>query len=137
MRELILLVEDDPDDLELTLTAFRLASFPHQVEVARDGAEVLRRLRAPGPRPALVVLDLNIPKLSGLEVLERVRQDPKLADTPVVILSSSDDRREKDRAAKLGALDFLRKPLLYEDFEKVIDAINRVLATLRKGAAAR
>jgi two-component system, response regulator len=131
VRELVLLVEDDPDDLELTLAAFGHEGFAPAIEVARDGEEVLRRLRGPKPRPALVILDLNIPKISGLEVLGLLRTDPLLAAIPVVVLSSSDDPREKKRAAELGSLAFLRKPFGLAEFGKIVSELNAILSRLR------
>lgn len=131
MRELVLLVEDDPDDLELTVAAFEREGFEPELEVVRDGEEALRRLRGAKPRPALILLDLNIPKLSGLEVLERLRQDAELSATPVVVLSSSDDVREKKKAAELGALAFLRKPFGFAEFRLIVEELNAILKRLR------
>ena len=128
----MLLVEDDPDDLELTLAAFERAGFAPEVEVVRDGEDALRRLRGPGRRPSLVVLDLHIPKISGLEVLELVRRDASLAATPVVVLSSSDDVKEKRKAAELGVLSFLRKPFGLGEFDKIISELDATLSRLRK-----
>jgi two-component system, response regulator len=131
MRDLVLLVEDDPDDLELTLAALRYEGFAPEVEVARDGEEVLRRLRGPKARPDLVILDLNIPKLSGLEVLERMRKDPRLSALSVVVLSSSDDPQEKKKAAQFGVHAFLRKPFGLSEFGAIVEELNAILARVR------
>ena len=131
MRELVLLVEDDPDDLELTLAAFEQERFAPELAVARDGEEALRKVRDSSARPSLVILDLNIPKISGLEVLELMRRDERIADTPVVVLSSSDDLREKKKAADLGALAFLRKPFGLAEFRAIIKELNAILSRLR------
>ena len=132
MKELVLLVEDDPDDLELTLAAFDHEGFLPEIQVARDGEEALARLRGPERAPALVLLDLNIPKISGLEVLSRLREDRALAGTNVVVLSSSDDAREKRAAAELGALAFLRKPFGLAEFAGIVRELNSILSRLRK-----
>jgi len=138
VKELVLLVEDDPDDLELTLAAFAHERFEPKIEVARDGEAALRRLRGAEPKPALVLLDLNIPKLSGLEVLGLLHLEPALSAIPVVVLSSSDDAREKKKAADLGALAFLRKPFGFAEFRAIVQELNAILSRLRtKGRDAR
>lgn len=122
----ILLVEDNPDDVNLARIAFRDAAFPHRIDVAVDGAQALAALEsaAPSRLPVAVVLDLNLPKISGLEVLRRVRANPRLSGLPVIILTSSDDPKEVAAARELGVLDYLRKPVEFAKFLEVVRGIR-------------
>ena len=106
---LVLVVEDDPDDVFFLQAAFKDAGAPSP-EVARDGEEALARLSA-SPAPSLVLLDLKLPKLSGLEVLERRTADPALRSIPVVVLTSSNTAEDRERAYALGANAYLVKPI--------------------------
>ncbi len=119
----ILLVEDNPDDVELTLRAFEKSSIANNIVVARDGAEALEHLFAVGAGleghrlpPAVVLLDLKLPKLDGLEVLKRIRADERTRRLPVVILSSSKEERDIVRSYDLGANSFVRKPVDFVEF---------------------
>ncbi len=114
----ILLVEDSEDDVELTLRALRRNDVPSRVEVARDGAAALEYLlgEAKRPLPAVVLLDLNLPKLSGLEVLERLRAHPRTRLLPVVILTSSREQADLAKGYALGANSYVRKPVDYDAF---------------------
>jgi two-component system response regulator len=114
----ILLVEDSEDDVELTLRALRRNDVPSRVEVARDGAAALEYLlgEATHPLPAVVLLDLNLPKLSGLEVLERLRAHPRTRLLPVVILTSSHEDTDLAKGYALGANSYVRKPVDYDAF---------------------
>lgn len=115
----ILLVEDNLDDLDLTLRAFEQAKLANRVEVARDGVEALEFLFATGAHagrderdlPQVVLLDLNLPRVNGLEVLRRMRQDPRTRLTPVVILTSSKEEQDLLRGYSLGANSYICKPV--------------------------
>lgn len=115
----LLLVEDNSDEVELMLRAFRVNRLPYDVQVARDGADALERLLGqPGntgpPRlPAVVLLDLHLPGLDGFAVLERIRTDARTALLPVVIMTSSDERSDVLHSYKLGANSFVRKPVTF------------------------
>jgi len=120
----ILLVEDNPDDELLTLRALRKHNLGNQVVVARDGAEALEFLFASGrhadrdPRsmPQVVLLDLKLPKVDGLEVLQRVRADERTRYVPVVVLTSSSEERDIVESYRLGANSYVRKPVDFNEF---------------------
>jgi two-component system response regulator len=127
----ILLVEDNPDDEELTLRAFRRNNILNDVVIARDGQEALDYLlgegehadRDPNDRPALALLDLNLPLISGLEVLRRVRSDPRTELIPVVILTTSREEQDVVESYRLRANSYIRKPV---DFEKFVEAVSQL-----------
>jgi two-component system response regulator len=114
----ILLVEDNPDDAELTLRALRKGAVRCQVDVAADGVAALDYLLGPQetPLPAFVLLDLKLPKLSGHEVLERIRREPRTRLLPVVVLTSSREKADLERCYALGANSYVRKPVDYDAF---------------------
>jgi two-component system, response regulator len=130
-QSLILLVEDNDDDVELTLRALRRNRVANRVDVVRDGAEALEYLFATGsyagrdPRdtPNLVLLDLKLPKVGGLEVLERLRADARTRRLPVVILTSSNVESDLARSYDLGANSYIRKPV---DFTQFMEAVNQL-----------
>jgi len=124
----ILLVEDNPTDEKLTLRAFRKCNIVNEIAVVRDGAEALDFLFATGPYagkakplPALTLLDLNLPRIAGLEVLRRVRADERTKMLPVVILTSSKEEEDVIRSYSLGANAYVRKPV---DFAQFVEAAN-------------
>jgi len=122
----ILLVEDNADDEQLTLRAMRQSEVPNIIRVARDGAEALEQLFGPdaGSRlPDLVLLDLKLPKVSGLEVLQRIRRESKTRSLPIVVLTSSDEERDIVESYNLGANSYIRKPV---DFDEFIDAVRQL-----------
>ena len=127
----ILLVEDNPDDVELTLRAFRKSKIANEVVVARDGVEALDYLFATGTHagrdnsslPQLVLLDLKLPRLDGLQVLERIRGNPKTKLLPVVILTSSTEPPDLLTGYSLGANSYIRKPV---DFQEFLVAVRRL-----------
>jgi two-component system response regulator len=122
----ILLVEDNADDEQLTLRAMRQSDVPNIIRVARDGAEALDHLFGPsaGSRlPDLVLLDLKLPKVSGLEVLHRIRQEEKTRGLPIVVLTSSDEEKDIVESYNLGANSYIRKPV---DFDEFIDAVRQL-----------
>ena len=127
----LLLVEDNPDDVELMLRAFRLNEMYPQVFVAHDGAEAIEWLYETGagadataPLPSVVLLDLKLPKIDGLSVLRRIRSEPRTAMLPVVILTSSNERVDLIDSYRLGANSFVRKPVQFGDLLKVIKGIG-------------
>lgn len=120
----ILLVEDNPDDVELTLRAFARSRVANTLVVARDGEEALDYLfargvhagRDRGAQPEVVLLDLKLPKIDGLEVLRRLREAPETRLLPVVVLTSSNEERDVVASYELGANSFVRKPVDFGDF---------------------
>lgn len=118
----ILLVEDNPDDVKLTVRALKSQNITNEVTVANDGVEALAALFGadgrPGPEelPAVVLLDLKLPKLNGLEVLRRIRADDRTQLLPVVILTSSDEERDLIEGYSLGANSYVRKPVDFVEF---------------------
>jgi two-component system response regulator len=121
---LILLIEDNADDVELTRLALRETDLPTKMVVARDGVEAIEVLLGERAiRPQLVLLDLKLPKLDGLDVLRRVRADERTRNLPVVVLSSSVEDEDLARCYALGANSYVRKPV---DFARFVDVVNRL-----------
>ena len=117
----ILLVEDNPADVGLVEEAFREGKLIYEIHVAEDGEVALRYLRRQGkfsgaPRPDVILLDLNLPKKDGREVLEEIKQDPSLAMIPVIVLTTSDDEADVHRAYGLHANCYLTKPVDFDEF---------------------
>ena len=129
----ILLVEDNPDDVELTRLAFVEAGEPHRLHVVSDGAEALDYLlargrhadRDPAGLPALVLLDLNLPRLDGHEVLQAIRAEDATRCLPVVVLTTSIEPSDVDRAYAVGANSYLQKPVEFDRFVDVVRHISR------------
>lgn len=119
----ILLVEDNPDDEQLTLRALKRSKVTNPIIIARDGAEALEVLFAADPLPSLILLDLKLPKIDGLEVLQRIRSDPRMELLPVVILTSSSEQRDIIESYQLKANSYVRKPV---DFEQFTDAVSQL-----------
>jgi CheY-like chemotaxis protein len=135
----ILLVEDSPKDVELTLAALEQCQLANTVVVVRDGAEALDYLHARGAyadrqpgHPAVVLLDLKLPKVDGLEVLEQVKKDPALQSTPVVMLTSSREERDLVRSYSLGVNAFVVKPVGFEQFFEAIRDLGMFWAVLNE-----
>jgi len=123
----ILLVEDNADDEQLTLRAMRMSEVPNVVRVARDGVEAVEALHgstAAQPLPDLVLLDLKLPKLSGLDVLARIRGDNATRSLPVVVLTSSDEDRDIVESYNLGANSYIRKPVDFDEFIEVVHQLG-------------
>jgi len=116
---MILLVEDDPDHEALAIRALRKANVVNEIHVARDGAEAIEYLNKLGngtAMPQLVLLDLKLPKVDGLEVLRAIRASDKTALLPVVVLTSSDEERDIVASYRLGVNSYIRKPVNFTDF---------------------
>jgi two-component system response regulator len=130
-EKIILLVEDNPDDEALTRRAFRKNNILNELVVARTGAEALDFLFGAGAhagrdlsvRPAVVLLDLNLPLVSGLDVLRRIREDPRTRLLPVVILTSSKEEQDLMEGYRLGANSYVRKPV---DFGEFLEATRQL-----------
>jgi two-component system response regulator len=128
----ILLVEDNADDEILTLRAFKKNNIVNPVVIARDGAEALDYLfatgphagRDPGGRPQIILLDLNLPRIGGLDVLRRIREDPRTALIPVVVLTSSKEEEDVVKSYALGANSFVRKPVDFDHFSQAVKTLG-------------
>lgn len=128
MSRPILLVEDNPQDEKLVLRVLRKVNLANQVDVARDGQQALDYLfqtgefasRAGAEQPAIVMLDISLPKVSGLEVLQRVRANKSTQLVPIVMLTSSDDERDRMTSYTDGANSFVRKPLDFSEFSETV-----------------
>lgn len=126
-KMVILLVEDNPDDEELTRIAFEESRLLNEVVVARDGEQALDFLLDPDgkghPLPNLVLLDLKLPKVDGLEVLKRMREEPRTRMLPVVVLTTSKEESDLIASYSLGCNSYIRKPVVFTDF---IDAVRQL-----------
>jgi two-component system, response regulator len=137
----VLLVEDNPDDEALTLSAFEKSGVAHAMVVVRDGAEALDYLFGTGSYagrdatavPNLILLDLKLPKYSGLEVLERVRADPRTHLAPVVVLSSSDEPDDQVQSYRLGVNSYVRKSIDFDRFARGIRMLAEYWLELNQG----
>jgi hypothetical protein len=134
----ILLVEDNPMDVDLTLRAFRSHKVPNPVNVARDGEEALdwlpRWAGGSAPRPVLVLLDLKLPRVDGLEVLRQIKQHPTLRTLPVVVLTTSSEQTDIDAAYLLGANSYIVKPVAFEQFMQVIQQTSQYWTAVNQPA---
>ncbi|HLH34525.1 MAG TPA: response regulator [Alloacidobacterium sp.] len=135
----ILLVEDNPNDVELTLTALSSTGLANDVVVTRDGAEAKDYLfrqgiykdREPG-LPTVVLLDLKLPKIDGLELLQIIRDNPNMANLPVVILTSSREERDVSAGYDLGSNAYVVKPVAFNDFIKAIQDLGIFWAVINE-----
>ena len=128
-KQIILLVEDNPDDVELTLRVLNTHHIANEVRVARDGVEALEVLygtpeRPAGRMPSLVLLDLKLPRLDGLDVLRRIRADPGTARLPVVIMTTSREERDIIASYELGANSYIQKPVGFEAFTEAVRCLG-------------
>jgi CheY-like chemotaxis protein len=138
----ILLVEDNPDDEELTLMALKDAGVQNVVHVARDGAEALAYLfgseEGEGserqPLPTLILLDLMLPKVNGFEVLEKIRETERTRYIPVVILTSSDADADVARSYQLGVNSYVRKPVEFSEFVNSVRQVGLYWVLLNKAS---
>ncbi len=129
----IILVEDNPEDVEMMLSSLRERHLANKVHVLRDGAEALSYIMnnvdcRPGQgvehRPKVILLDLKLPKINGLEVLRRIRTDERTKSLPVVILTSSDEERDRVEGYKLGANSYVVKPVDFDEFARAVAEIG-------------
>ncbi|MEA2546982.1 MAG: hypothetical protein QOI09_2255 [Chloroflexota bacterium] len=133
----VLLVEDSPGDVRLTREAFREANGSVQLHVAADGVEAMAFLRREGdhadaPRPDFILLDLNLPRMDGREVLAHIKADDSLRTIPTVILTTSDADADILKSYELNANAYLTKPVTLEAFEKLVKSINDFWLTMVK-----
>ena len=124
----ILLVEDNSSDLELTLHALQKHKLANHIQIARDGAQALEILFAEGPdglenKPRVILLDLKLPRVDGLQVLRRLKADPRTHDIPIVILTSSREERDLVESYALGVNSYIVKPV---DFTQFIEAVQQL-----------
>lgn len=132
MTKLILLVEDNASDEKLALLAFKKCGVPHDMVVARDGADALDYLfatgkhaaRDPSARPALILLDLKLPRVSGLDVLRRIRASAETKLLPVVVLTASREDEDLIRSYSLGANAYIRKPVDFVEFSEAAKTLG-------------
>ena len=123
-EKIILLVEDNPDDVELTKRAFKKNNITNEIIIAKDGEEALDKLFGlKRILPTVILLDLKLPKIDGLEVLRRIRKDERTKLFPVVIMTSSKEDKDRIDGYSLGANSYIRKPV---DFAKFIDAVKQL-----------
>ena len=140
----ILLVEDDARDVELTITAFEKNNLANEIVVARDGEEALDYLHrrgkfetAPNGNPELILLDLNMPKISGLEVLRHIRGDEKLKLIPVVVLTTSREEQDVIESYELGVNGYVVKPVNFSEFVEAVRQIGLFWAVLNESPPQR
>lgn len=135
----IVLVEDNPRDLELTLIALEEARLVNEVIVLRDGAEAIDYLSGQGKwegrergNPAVILLDIKLPKRNGLEVLQWIRSEPDMKNVPVVILTSSGEEPDVMRSYELGVNAYVIKPVRFEEFVKAVQQLGGFWAVLNE-----
>src|SRR5215471_3749375 len=128
----ILLVEDNPNDAELTLRALRKSDIGARLVIARDGAEALEYLSSSRPKPKVVFLDLKLPKIDGIEVLRRVRADERTHSIPVVVLTSSQEERDISECYKLGVNSYVVKPVEFDRFYRAVGDLGTYWLVLNK-----
>jgi CheY-like chemotaxis protein len=131
----VLLVEDDPGDVLMTREAFEDYKLSNQLHVVNDGAEAMEFLRQEGahidaPRPDLVLLDLNLPRMDGREVLQAIKSDPELANIPVVVLTTSEAEEDVLRSYSLHANAYVTKPVDFDRFIQVVRQIDDFFVTV-------
>lgn len=126
MNQPILLVEDNPVDLDLTLRAFKSRKLTNPLEIARDGEEAIafiEKWKNGDPVPVVILLDLNLPKVNGLEVLEAIKKHPDFKTIPVVVLTTSSESSDVKKSYQLGANSYIVKPV---DFDKFIEVATQI-----------
>jgi CheY-like chemotaxis protein len=139
----ILLVEDSPLDVELTLRALKKANLANRIQVARDGPEALDYIFGQGAhagrsiedRPKVILLDLKLPKIDGLEVLQRIKADPRTKQIPVVVLTSSKEQRDIVESYNLGVNSYIVKPVNFERFAAAVQELGFYWVLLNQSPA--
>ena len=126
----VLLVEDNPDDILITRRAWKVGQIKNPLFEVRDGEEALDFLRKEGeykeaPKPCLILLDLKMPRMDGLELLEKIKEDESLKNIPVVVLTGSKRNKDIERAFQLGCNSYIVKPVTIQNFIKVVTEIKR------------
>ncbi|WP_089935735.1 response regulator [Candidatus Entotheonella palauensis] len=132
-QQTVLLVEDNPRDVRLTQRAFKQAQLTHELRVVRDGDEALAYLNREGmyqdttesPRPNVILLDLNLPRMGGHEVLRRVKQDPRFQHIPIIVLTTSGRSDDVRLAYEHGANAYLLKPVEFTRFTEVVEQLGK------------
>ena len=128
----ILLVEDNPNDAELTQRALRKTEIGARLLIARDGAEAIEQVLTQGLRPRVIFLDLKLPKIDGMEVLRRIRADERTKGIPVVVLTSSQEERDITESYKLGVNSYVVKPVEFDKFYKTVSDLGTYWLILNK-----
>jgi len=128
----ILLVEDNPNDAELTQRALRKTDIGARLLIARDGAEAIEKVLSEGLRPRVIFLDLKLPKIDGMEVLRRIRADERTRQIPVVVLTSSQEERDITESYKLGVNSYVVKPVEFDKFYKTVSDLGTYWLVLNK-----
>jgi two-component system response regulator len=128
----IVLVEDNPDDERLTLRALRRGKITNEILVARNGEEALALIFSLDPKPCVVLLDLKLPKVDGLEVLRHLRTDERTHRLPIVILTSSSEERDIVESYSLGANSYVRKPVEIDQFTEAVRQLGLYWALLNE-----
>jgi two-component system, response regulator len=139
-KNILLLVEDNPDDEELTLLAFEQSQISNEVVVAHDGVEALDYLLGTGMyaerdisvMPALILLDLQLPRINGLEVLQRLRANQRTKLLPVVILTTSNEQQDLINSYSLGCNSYIRKPVDYDQFMTAVQQLGMYWLSLNE-----
>ena len=120
----IMLVEDNPDDVLLTQRALKRANIANEVVVMQDGVEALEYLRGEGEKPVVILLDLKMPRMGGLELLKAIRAIDELKLLPVVVLTSSQEEQDIVESYSLGANSYIRKPVDFDQFVKAVQTLG-------------
>ncbi|MFZ4555644.1 MAG: response regulator [Pseudanabaena sp.] len=120
----IILVEDNPDDERLAIRALRKGNVANEILVARNGEEAINMILSADPLPCVVLLDLKLPKIDGLEVLRRIRAEPRTHLLPVVVLTSSSEDRDIVESYSLGANSYVRKPVEFDRFTEAVKQLG-------------
>ena len=136
----IVLIEDNPDDVEMTLDALKTRNLSNRVKVLRDGEEALDYIFCAGQyadrdicvRPKVILLDLKLPKVDGIEILRRIRSDERTRTLPVVILTSSDEQKDRIETYELGVNSYIVKPVEFDKFAQAVAEIGLYWVLLNK-----
>ena len=137
-QRFILLIEDDENDIELTRLALKKNQITENIVVQSNGRRALQYLNEVGntrsyaDKPSLILLDINMPEIDGIEVLKEIKQSAMLKDIPVVMLSSSDERRDISRSYNFGANSFVQKPVAFEEFVEAVKQIGKYWVNLNQ-----